>query len=212
MISKMLAFSTLAASASAFTAPMAARSGVSKVRMVDDVSAAIPFVKKPRNLNGELLLDIGFDPVGFTNGVEFDQILFYREAELKHGRVCMLAVTGFLLQELIAPYQQAPFNEPNAINAFAAVPFLGIVQIVVLCGVIEVATKGYQGRIPGDIGFDPLGLSANGIKEDWAIAELKHGRLAMIAFLAFQIQTNLSGQAIIANTFDIFRCVAREHS
>ncbi|KAJ1637716.1 chlorophyll a/b-binding protein domain-containing protein, partial [Pavlovales sp. CCMP2436] len=159
------------------------------VRMSDsDLSAAIPFVKKPRNLNGELLLDIGFDPLGFTNGVDADQILFFREAEIKHGRVCMLAVTGFIGQEVIAPYQQAPFNEINPINAFAAVPFLGIVQIVVLAGAIELATRNYAGRIPGDIGFDPLGLSKNGIKEDFAIAEIKHGRLAMIAFLAFQVQ------------------------
>jgi hypothetical protein len=153
------------------------------VVMSDDLSAAIPFVKKPKNLNGELLLDIGFDPLGFTSGVDMEQIENFRVAELKHGRVCMLAVTGFLTQELLAPYQAPPFNEPNAINAFAVAPFLGI---------------------PGDIGFDPLGLSKNGIKQEWAEAEIKHGRLAMIAFLAFQIQTNLSGQPVIALTFDIF--------
>lgn len=169
-----------------------------------ELSAAIPFIKKPKNLNGELLCDIGFDPVGFTNGVKPDRIIFFREAELKHGRICMLAVLGFLSQELIAPYQLAPFNEPNPINAFATVPFLGLVQIAAVAGAIEIATRGYEGRIPGDVGFDPLGLSADGIKEEWAIAEIKHGRLAMIAFLAFQIQINLSGEAVISNTFDIF--------
>jgi hypothetical protein len=174
------------------------------VVMSDDLSAAIPFVKKPKNLNGELLLDIGFDPLGFTSGVDMEQIENFRVAELKHGRVCMLAVTGFLTQELLAPYQAPPFNEPNAINAFAVAPFLGIVQIVLFCGAIELATRNYEGRIPGDIGFDPLGLSKNGIKQEWAEAEIKHGRLAMIAFLAFQIQTNLSGQPVIALTFDIF--------
>ena len=71
-----------------------------KVVMSDDLSAAIPFVKKPKNLNGELLLDIGFDPAGFTNGVDAAQIENFRVAELKHGRVCMLAATGFLIQGL----------------------------------------------------------------------------------------------------------------
>lgn len=41
-----------------------------------------------------------------------------------------------------------------------------------------------------DIGFDPLRLSANGIRENWALSELKHGRLAMIAFLAFVVQVS----------------------
>ena len=201
----MLATLTLSAVAFAAPAMRAVPSrAAGKVVMSDDLSAAIPFVKKPKNLNGDLLLDIGFDPAGFTNGVDAAQIENFRVAELKHGRVCMLAVTGFLTQEYLAPYQAAPFNEPNAINAFAAVPFLGIVQIVLLCGIIEFATRDYEGRIPGDIGFDPLGLSKNGIKQEWAEAEIKHGRLAMIAFLAFQIQTNLSGQPVIANTFDIF--------
>jgi hypothetical protein len=42
-----------------------------------------------------------------------------------------------------------------------------------------------------DIGFDPLRLSANGIRENWALSELKHGRLAMIAFLAFVVQVRV---------------------
>lgn len=43
-----------------------------------------------------------------------------------------------------------------------------------------------------DIGFDPLRLSANGIRENWALSELKHGRLAMIAFLAFVVQVSFA--------------------
>ncbi|KAG8468493.1 hypothetical protein KFE25_013576 [Diacronema lutheri] len=200
-------FASLLTGALAFQGPMlAGRSPRGAVRMVteDDLSAAIPFVAKPKNLNGELLCDIGFDPAGFTNKASPEKIAKFREAELKHGRVCMLAVLGFVAQELIAPYQAAPFNEVNPINAIAAVPALGILQIIVLCGIIENRTQGYAGRIPGDIGFDPLGLSAGGIKEDWAIAEIKHGRLAMIAFLAFQVQIKVSGESVLSTTFDIF--------
>jgi hypothetical protein len=66
------------------------------------------------------------------------------------------------------------------------VPPLGIAQIVGVVGLIEWRTgKGIEGaRIPGDIGFDPLGLSEEGISEKYALAELKNGRLAMIAVRA----------------------------
>mmetsp|Transcript_11018 Transcript_11018/g.37513 ORF Transcript_11018/g.37513 Transcript_11018/m.37513 type:complete len:211 (+) Transcript_11018:63-695(+) len=198
----------LAASASAFSAPaLRARTARQGPVMADveEVSAAIPFVKKPKNLNGELLLDIGFDPVGFTNNKSPEQIRILREAEIKHGRVCMLAVTGFIVQELVAPYQKAPFNEPNPINALVTAPWFGIVQIILVAGILENATKNYPNpRLPGDIGFDPLGLSKDGIKEEYAVAELKHGRLAMIAVLAFYVQIAQCGKPVLQHTFEIF--------
>jgi len=39
----------------------------------------------------------GFDPLGFTNWVKVDWL---REAELKHGRICQLAVVGFAATDL----------------------------------------------------------------------------------------------------------------
>jgi len=41
---------------------------------------------------------------------------------------------------------------------------------------------GFQERekiVPGDFGFDPLGFADNGINPDYAIAEIKHARLAV---------------------------------
>merc|ERR1719436_1344631 len=40
-----------------------------------------------------------FDPLGISTGVPEGRLLFFREAELKHGRVCMLAVIGLLVGE-----------------------------------------------------------------------------------------------------------------
>lgn len=117
----------------------------------------------------------------------------------------MLAILGFIVQEILAPYQQAPFNEPNPINALVVAPWFGIVQIIFVAGIIENATKNYPNpRMPGDIGFDPLGLSKNGIKEEYAIAELKHGRLAMIAVAAAYVQISQCGKPVLAHTFEIF--------
>ena len=40
----------------------------------------------------------GFDPLGFASRADAQELIKFREAELKHGRVAMLAVPGFLLR------------------------------------------------------------------------------------------------------------------
>ena len=43
------------------------------------------------------LLQLGFwDPLGVLDGADEEQFNFYREIEIKHGRVAMLAVVGYL--------------------------------------------------------------------------------------------------------------------
>jgi len=39
-----------------------------------------------------------FDPLGLSKGKDADTLAYYRAAELKHGRVCMLAVSMILPQ------------------------------------------------------------------------------------------------------------------
>ena len=52
------------------------------------MSEAIPFLKCPSYLNGELAGDVGFDPLGL--GKNSDVVLEMREAEIKHARLAML--------------------------------------------------------------------------------------------------------------------------
>ena len=59
-------------------------------------SESVPFLKQPTNLDGSLPGDVGFDPLGFS---EVFDVKVLREAELKHGRIAMLAVLGWLVQE-----------------------------------------------------------------------------------------------------------------
>merc|ERR550514_260274 len=44
-----------------------------------------------------------FDPLGFATDCSAGKLLFYREVELKHGRVGMLAALGILVGEQFHP-------------------------------------------------------------------------------------------------------------
>ena len=151
-------------------------------------SASVPFLSKPAALDGSMVGDVGFDPLGFSAKYPLNWL---REAELKHGRVSMLAVLGCLVQEFV----HLPFpatSNPVPTEAFFQVPAGGLWQIFVFCGVIEHFSNGFKmsgetmfkdGRKPGALGFDPLGFGKN--PEALArrrLVEVKNGRLAMIAF------------------------------
>jgi hypothetical protein len=119
----------------------------------------------------------------------------------------MLATLGFFVQEYYRwPNSAGLFQAESPLDALSPenAPTLGFVQIMIAAGIIEIRTKEYPGRAIGDIGFDPLRLSEDGIKEKYALAELKNGRLAMVAFLAFVVQCALTGKGIVAGTFDVF--------
>ena len=58
-------------------------------------SKAMPFLSQPEGLDGSMAGDVGFDPLGFSSYID---VKWLREAELKHGRICMLAWTGCIVQ------------------------------------------------------------------------------------------------------------------
>merc|ERR1711927_40267 len=45
-----------------------------------------------------------FDPLGFTNDLPVQEVKRFREAEVTHGRVAMLAVLGYLVAEPFHPF------------------------------------------------------------------------------------------------------------
>jgi hypothetical protein len=96
-------------------------------------SESVPFLPKPPALDNSMVGDVGFDPLGFS--AKYD-IKWLREAELKHGRVCMLASLGCLVQE----FAHLPFeatSNPVASEAFFQVPAGGLWQIFAAIGAIE---------------------------------------------------------------------------
>lgn len=158
-------------------------------------SKAIPFLEKPEKLDGSLAGDVGFDPLGLTNTI--GNMNYVAAAELKHGRVSMLAVVGFVLQQ----YVHILCPESNPLKAITTLGYGPNLQILSFIGVIELATwkKTFspEGK-PGDLGFDPLKMSVG--KSDVAIKnmqlkEIKNGRVAMIAIIGLIAQNIATGGA-----------------
>ena len=94
MLSLLPAVSTFAPGATARATAVASVGSF----VMQERSAAIPFLKKPPALDGTLPGDVGFDPLGFSTTItELGGDLSYvREAELMHGRQAMLATVGFV--------------------------------------------------------------------------------------------------------------------
>jgi hypothetical protein len=104
---------------------------------MQDQSIAMPFLSRPPRLDGTLAGDVGFDPLGFSN---YFDIKWLREAELKHGRVSMLAALGFVVQE--KTHLPLPgFDNKLATEAFFSVPAGGLWQIFFTLGFIEVLSN-----------------------------------------------------------------------
>lgn len=167
------------------------------------MSQALPFTKCPAVLDGSMAGDVGFDPLGFAKTSE--DLINYREAEIKHARLAMLAAAGWPLSELfdkkLASLTGLPAildktdRAPSVLNgglgkispAYWAVCLLGAAAID-LYGIKKASNE--PGYFPGNYQFDPLGMypkDAEGQKR-MQLAEIKNGRLAMIAITGFAIQ------------------------
>jgi len=193
-------------------ATQASRAG-SVSMAISKPSNAMPFLTAPASqASGLLGAEAGFDPLYLS---DFMDIKFLREAELKHGRICMLAVTGFIVQEF-ASLPGYPGYTPNPIEAFSSVPAEGLAQIGLFMVWLETYyfNKGKwtmmdmfedPARVPGDLGFDPLKFGKNpATREKLETQELTHARLAMIAFAGMIHQVFVTGKPVFASLGDIF--------
>jgi len=121
-------------SVSAF-APSAGRRAASSLSMATEFSKSVPFLTKPKNLEG-MVGNVEFDPLGFSDS--FD-VKWLREAELKHGRVSMLAVVGWLVTAAGThlPSPNGLYDVANPIDAFFHVGPSVWLQIVAGIGAME---------------------------------------------------------------------------
>ena len=137
-----------------------------------------------------------FDPLGFTKDASDGKIKFYREVELKHGRVAMLASVGFLFGEQFHPMFGGSVDVPSYI-AFQETPLQGAMPLVLFVVAIHEVFSVFTFNSPfggelwsirsdyenGNLGWDPLGFKPSDPAELKAMKtkEINNGRLAMLA-------------------------------
>jgi len=200
-----------------------------KVAMRAGNSEALPWAPVPEGLTNDIfgpyVGDAGFDPAGFAKNQRL--LPWYREAELAHGRVCMLATLGYTVQTTGAKFEpfitRYPTDSADPLKAATQVPIIGWLQILVVIALSElwryenVITKYSEGVQPGDLGWNPTApMSSKRPKwfgptftaaykpEEWnnmRLREIKHCRLAMVGFF-FMVLTNAStgqGPSLIPN-------------
>jgi len=134
---------------------------------------------------------VGFwDPLGLS--ADGDKAVFDRRraSELKHGRIAMLAVVGYLVQDVYRlpgaiDLDGTTFDSiPNGVAAIGAVSSLGWLQIVGSIGYWElIGWEDKKGSEVGDFGFY-VGSPPQGQQlRDYRTKEIQNGRLAMLAIM-----------------------------
>eukprot|EP00930_Biecheleria_cincta_P034055 TRINITY_DN2356_c0_g1_i5.p1 TRINITY_DN2356_c0_g1~~TRINITY_DN2356_c0_g1_i5.p1 ORF type:complete len:505 (+),score=100.12 TRINITY_DN2356_c0_g1_i5:47-1561(+) len=150
------------------------------------------------------LYDRNFD---FNYAMTYPHVQFLREAEIKHGRVAMLAYVGILAKSVVTiPGYPDIMEWDKAYDVIMSgggrtAAEIGIAQIWLFCMVLEGkffpadAWVGQMEREPGDLGFDPLGFtkSPNFDMKAMQLKELKNGRLAMLAVAAIASALKVPG-------------------
>lgn len=181
------------------------------------------FLKKDSILaDGEASIIVGnkgFDPLNCATDI--DTLKRYREAEIKHGRLAMLATVGWPFSELFHPYlsdithhtnllsnnNKAPSILNGGLEKINPVFFMAIIIFTTTIESMELyrTDKNY---IPGDLNFDPLNFYKNKTaftKRNLELKELNNGRLAMLAITYFAFNEYFTNNPIIKNTPFFFK-------
>ena len=134
-----------------------------------------------------------FDPLELGNtDAKMDR---YTQVEIKHGRVAMIAVMGYIMPELFRFPGCEAFK--HGLGALESIPLEGWVQLVALVGAHEVLVKPREGGMgPSDFGLGTELL--DGIDEEELerkqTSERNNGRLAMIAIMGLMVQDGMFGE------------------
>merc|ERR1719482_1071159 len=169
-----------------------------RVRMQEAVAEAdeapapppLPKIKTMRVGDGTLAGDMNFDPLQISDTPS--SLAWYREAEIKHARLAMLAAFGWPVSELT--------NFGNLLTGDGRAPSLlngglGEINALYWAAVVGVAvyweSKGLDKQfgkkddyLPGMLGFDPLGADSPSMRT----AEITNGRVAMMAITFYALE------------------------
>jgi len=169
----------------------------------------------------------GFDPLGLAKKFDRGTMLRCREAEIKHGRVSMLAVLGFFVSEEFHPIEDLVDNGIPVPADFASqatwetpaerpllIAFLISVAVAEATSIRKTWDMSFdnRGQVRDDVtlgGYLPYGPWAPGMQspekfEKKQLAELNNGRLAMIAIAGIVAQEYVSRTFIDAELISGF--------
>merc|ERR1712127_333981 len=130
-----------------------------------------------------------FDPIGFSKDMDLNGVKRFREAEVMHGRVAMMATVGYLIGE----------STPTITYGMNVHHTIANNQIPEAPGTVLFPFFLRDNYSPGDLGltlFKPK--DAEGFA-NLQTKELNNGRLAMLAAAGMCVQEQINGKGILEN-------------
>lgn len=149
-----------------------------------------------------------FDPMGMLADGDQERFDRLRYVELKHGRIAQLAVVGYLTTESgaridgLISYDGTKFSDiPSGIEALAALPTAGLLQILFFIAFLETnvmkdsANGAAPGDFPGDFRNGFIDFGWDSFSEETKTAkraiELNQGRAAQMGILGLMVHEKL---------------------
>lgn len=140
----------------------------------------------------------------------------YREAEIRHGRLAMLAAAFWPLQE-IADRLFIPnsFGHTTVIYGGPTLPFFSLLMtaIMFLLGYLDIYAAAVKDAdvgeafLPGECFWDPLRMldgAPDEMKRNMQQRELNNGRMAMVAVAAYILEEAISHRPLVSLPFNEF--------
>ena len=145
-----------------------------------------------------------FDPLGLVADGDQEKFDRLRYVEIKHGRICMLGVVGYLVNKagIYLPgdidYSGTKFSDlGSGWDASTAVPVAGALQVFAFVGFLELAVMKdiTGGEFPGDFRNGALDFGWDTFDEETKLQkraiELNNGRAAQMGMLGLMIHDKL---------------------
>ena len=165
---------------------------------VNESGAALPLSTKPKPIFDE-----------FEDRPPALILRDYREIEIRHGRLAMLATILWPLQEITDRlFIPDCFGRTTMLYGGTTLPFVSLFMtlVMLLLGYLDIYAASIKDSdtgdafLPGECFWDPLRIldgAPDAMKRNMQGRELNNGRLGMIAVLSFILQEGISHQPLI---------------